>query len=112
MTVKQTENKRNAKGQFDGEPGPGRATGSKNKVSGDLRDMVLSAAGSLHKDGIEAAFKEWLDKNPKNVTILWSKIIPQLLPKTVEASIEDKDKHEARLAAAALRMKNGFGEDD
>ena len=87
----------------------GRQKGSKNKQPSELRDMVLSAAGSLHKDGIEAAFKEWLDENKKNKSILWSKIIPQLLPKVVEATITDRDDHAGRMERFKAKM-NGEGE--
>ena len=88
---------------------PGRPKGSKNKQPSELRDMVLSAAGSLHKDGLEAAFKEWLDASAKHRSILWAKIIPQLLPKVVEATITDSDDHAGRMERFKAKM-NGESE--
>ena len=65
----------------------GRPKGSKNKVPSDLRDIVISVAGSLHEDGLEAALKEWALKG-RNETIFWTKMVAPLMPKIVEGNIQ------------------------
>ena len=83
----------------------GREKGSKNKIPKDLRDIIIAVAEGMHPDGMEAAIEAWAKKG-RNETVFWTKGVFPLLPKTIEATIEDND-IEGRRTRYEERMKNG-----
>lgn len=58
----------------DGTPGPGRPKGSQNKVTKDLRQMVLSA---LDQAGGELYLATQADENPAAFLALVGKCLPK-----------------------------------
>ena len=56
-------------------PGAGRKKGTKNKVSGDLRQYVINVADQLEAEG--KGLKEWANGNPND---FWSKVFKGVVP--------------------------------
>jgi hypothetical protein len=83
----------------------GSRKGIPNKVTDDLRAMFLNVADSLHPDGAEAAMREWA-KNPRNQGKYWE-FIARMLPKTIDATIDDKSNLIQHQKDYIARMKNG-----
>ena len=70
MGVKQTEGKRKV---GDGTPGPGRPKGSQNKLTADVKAMILAA---LDKAGGADYLLEQSEKNPTAFLTLVGKVLP------------------------------------
>lgn len=70
MTDKETQKKRKV---GDGTPGPGRPKGSVNKVTADVKAMVLAA---LNEAGGAAYLLEQAKTNPNAFLTLVGKVLP------------------------------------
>jgi hypothetical protein len=76
VSVKQT--KGNGK-VGDGTPGPGRRKGVPNKITADVKAMVLGALEKSHKDGGVGYLVEQSEKNPVAFMGLVGKVLPLTL---------------------------------
>lgn len=57
----------------------GRKKGSKNKFSGELKQLVLDAAANAHRDGAQAYLEQQAKKNAKSFMALLGKLLPTQL---------------------------------
>ncbi len=69
-----SENKETAGNVGEGKPGPGRPKGSVNKITADVRKMIINAL--KRKGGVEYLVKQ-ADENPVAFMGLIGKIIPK-----------------------------------
>lgn len=58
----------------------GRAKGTPNKVTADVRQIILEAVDQL---GGHERLIAWAREDPANERIFWSQIMPKILPKEV-----------------------------
>ncbi len=56
--------------------GPGRPKGSPNKVTGAVKDMILTALSEAHPEGGVAYLKQQAEKNPVAFMALVGKVLP------------------------------------
>jgi hypothetical protein len=69
-----------AKGQKTG----GRAKGTPNKITHDVRQNILDVADKL---GGTARLLTWAKADPTNERIFWSQIYVRVLPKEIKAEV-------------------------
>ena len=73
MAVKETEGKPRV---GDGTPGPGRPKGVPNKVTGQLKEMILAALDKAHDDGGVGYLMQQARDNPNAFLSLVGKVLP------------------------------------
>ena len=64
--------------------GPGRPKGAKNKVTSDVRQLILDAAAALQTDK-RTAITQWAKENP---TDFYCKVLVKVLPKDMKVEHE------------------------
>lgn len=62
----------------------GRTKGTPNKVTKDVRAVIVDVAERLR--GADGLF-EWVKSDPVNERIFWSQIYPKMLPKEIRADV-------------------------
>lgn len=93
MARKQASGKRRV---GDGTPGPGRPKGGHNKITGEVRDMVLAALNQV--GGVE-----YLAKHAQETPAAFLALVGKLMPKAVELDA----KLEAREPVTIVRLVAG-----
>lgn len=88
-----------------GDPRAGRPKGVKNKIPASVADMFLNTAEAL---GGEKALLAWAEQN-KNQSQFWT-LLAKLMPKTVEATIDDNADLAGKLKSARERLNGGMPE--
>lgn len=58
----------------------GRAKGTPNKVTADVRQLILTAVADL---GGHARLVAWAKEDPANERVFWGTLMPKVLPKAI-----------------------------